>query len=123
MNARRYAMWAGLTAAGTAVALLPLGLMLQGQGRRWLFCGWVVMAVLGFAGGCWMTAVHGRVGADFLVALGTCMLTRLAVAAVGAVLAARAGMSAVWPYLAGLGLGFFSMQVLEVGWFLRRAKI
>lgn len=123
MKARRYAMWAALTAVASAAALLPLGLALGSRGRLWLFGGWSAMALLGLAGGYWMTVVHGRAGADFLVALGTCMLARLVVAAVGAFIAAGAGMSAVWPYLAGLAVGFVSMQLLEVGWFLRRARI
>ena len=123
MSAKRYAMWALMTALGSAAALVPVGLALSVTGRVWLFSGWVIMALFGLVGGLWMTTVHGRDGADFLVALGTCMLARLAVAASGAFFAARAGMEAVWPYLAGLAVGFISMQVLEVGWFLRKAKI
>lgn len=121
--AARYAFWSGLVALGVGVALLLVAGPFGPDAVRWTLLGWSVMAVTGVAGGSWLARVHGRPGAGFLVALGTCMLARLFAAAAGAGAAAWIGMSAAWPFVGGLVAGFLPMQAFEITWFLRRTKL
>ena len=119
---RRYALGSLAVASIALFAVLPLASAHWASGIGWTFLGWTVMAVVGVAGGSWTASLHGTEGPDFLKAFGTCILSRLAGATAGAVLAAQQGMGAVWPYLAGLGAGFVSLQLFEIGWFLRQSR-
>ena len=117
--AARFVMGSTTVAAIALVALLlavrPLGHAALG----WGLLGWSIMALIGVVGGSWQVKLHGSLGTGFIVALGTCILARLAAGAAGAAGAATFGMGAVWPYLAGLGAGYVPLQLFEVGWFLR----
>ena len=109
--------------AGLSGALLFLAAFPRGEGfLRWSLLGWVVMASIGVVGGVWAVRAHGRPGAGFIVAIGTCMLARLFASALGAWGAARHGMPAVWPYLTGLTAGYVPLQLFELGWFVRGIK-
>jgi len=70
-----------------------------------------------------MSRKHGGEGAGFLVALGTCMLARLFASVAGAAGAALSGMDAVWPYVVGLTAGYLPLQMFELYWFIRRARL
>ena len=90
----------------------------------WGLTGWAITAWIGVVGGVWLVARHGEPGPAFLIAMGTCMLSRLLLAVVGAVLAATlGGAGAVYPYVAELAAGFLPVQILETGWFMRRAAV
>jgi hypothetical protein len=119
---KRYALGSLAVASVAALAVFPLVAPLGRGALGWALLGWTLMAGVGVAGGAWMASLHGRQGTDFLKAMGTCILSRLAGAAVGAAVAGSQGMDAVWPYLAGLGAGFISLQLFEIGWFLRRTR-
>jgi len=118
----RFAVWAaGLAlAAGLAIAILGGGRGATAAG--WAVAGWLPMAVIGVAGGMWLNHKHGKPGAGFLIALGTCMLARLIVAAGGVIVALSRQPDLFWPYLAGLGAGYLPLQVFESVWFARRAR-
>ena len=116
----RYALGSLIVACLALLAVLPYGASLGPPGIGWVLLGWGVMALVGVPGGAWLASVHGGPGTGFLKALGTCILSRLAGAAIGAAWAGSQGMGAVWPYLTGLGAGFVSLQLFEIGWFLRR---
>lgn len=118
----RYSVLSGGIAVATAVSLLALAASSVALDARWMMSGWGIMALVGVAGGAWLTATHGRPGSGFIVALGTCMLSRLFASAIGAAAAVMTGGHAVTSYLTGLGAGFVTLQVFEVGWFLRRDR-
>ena len=118
--ATRYALWSGLLALAVGVGLMLIAGPFGPSAVRWTLFGWAVMALTGVFGGSWLAGVHGRPGAGFLVALGTCMLVRLFAAATGAAAAAMSGMPAAWPFVGGLFAGFLPMQAFEIAWFLRR---
>jgi hypothetical protein len=77
------------------------------------------MAAPGIAGGLWLTREHGRSAKRFLVALATGFVTRVGLAALAAVLAARAGNGAGTALLAGLAAGFVPLMIFEMIWFVR----
>jgi hypothetical protein len=114
--------------AATVVALVALGagwLLLPGSlvaRIGWLALGWALMAVGHVAGGAWMVARHGSAGSAFLVAMGSSMFLRFTLAVAGAVAAWFAGESAAFAYVAGLGLGFVPLQVLDSVWFLKAVR-
>jgi hypothetical protein len=121
--ARRYALGsAAVASAALVVALAATARYGSGDAAGWVLLGWGVTTAVGVAGGAWLASAHGTLGTDFLKALGTCILTRLAGAAAGAAWAGSQGMGAVWAYLAGLGAGFVSLQLFEIGWFLRLSR-
>jgi len=105
-------------AAGTAAAIAaaPAG----PATLAWVLAGWTVPAAAGLAGGARMAELRGRAGPGFLVALGICMLARLAGVALGAGAAAWVGPAAVGPYLAGLAAGYVPLQAYELVWFVRQ---
>ena len=120
--AGRFLIVCGVIALVSGAALAWFG-SARGEGfLRWSLLGWLVMASIGVVGGVWAVRVHGRPGAGFIVAIGTCMLARLFASALGAWGAARHGMPAVWPYLTGLTAGYVPLQLFELGWFVRRAR-
>lgn len=119
----RFAVIGGAIAVAAGLALLPAGLARGPETLLWGVLGWSIMAVTGVVGGTWMARKLGGQGAGFLVALGTCMLARLFAAVAGAAGAAMNGLDAVWPYVVGLGAGYVPLQLFEMGWFIRRAKV
>lgn len=122
VTATRYTMWSGAVAIGVAACLIAVGRAQGTEAVTWSLLGWSIMALTGVAGGAWMTARHGQPNSRFLVALGTCMLARLFGAAAGAAAAVLNGSVATTSYLIGLGAAFVALQVLEIGWFLRKAR-
>lgn len=118
----RYSLLSGVVAAATAVFLLLLASSSVDIDVRWALAGWAIMAVVGVAGGAWLTAVHGSPGTGFVVALGACMLLRFFASAIGAGAAVIYGGVSVTSFLTGLGAGFVTMQVFEVSWFFRRGR-
>ena len=121
-GALRFAFLGGAIALATGLALLPQAVSRGEEIVRWAVLGWSIMAVTGVAGGTWMVRKHGQEGAGFLVALGTCMLARLFASVAGAGGAAISGMDAVWPYVAGLAVGYLPLQAFELFWFIRKAR-
>ena len=116
-RALRYLLWGGAISAVTLGLALYHAASSDGYEPLWTAAGWLVAAGIGLVAGFWMNRVHGRAGAAFIVALGTCMLARLfAAAAVGGA-ATMAGRIAIWSFVVGLAAGFIPLQVLEVGWF------
>lgn len=123
-------MWNAAVAAGALAALSllavsraaerpgPAGWALAG----WALAGWALMALAGVAGGHALERYHGRPGAGFLGALAACILTRLFGAAAGAFAAAAWGEPAVWAFLAGLGVTFLPLQLLEIAWFMNKTR-
>ena len=112
-----------LTLAGIAAGVLSaLVTPRDAVALRWALIGWGLMAAVGVVGGVGLVRSHGRPAHGFFVAIGASMLARLGVAALGAWGAARAGESAVLPYLAGLAAGYLPLQILEVGWILGRTR-
>ena len=122
-GALRFAILGGAIVILAGLAVLPVGLAHGELALRWGAVGWAVTAVTGVAGGAWMARLHGRQGSGFLVALGTCMLARLVASVGGALGAAVIGRPAVWPYILGLCVGYVPLQLFEIGWFLRWARI
>lgn len=122
-GALRFAASGGAVAVAAGLALLPLVLSRGDAAVRWGVTGWAIMVLTGMVGGVWMARTHGRQGAGFLVALGTCMLARLFGSVGGALAAATRGTEAVWPYLAGLCAGYVPLQLFEIGWFLRLSRM
>lgn len=121
-GALKFAIIGGVIVVAAGMALLLLTSDRDAFLRGWSILGWSIMAVTGVAGGIWLSRVHGRQGAAFLVALGTCMLARLFASVGGAVGAAISGKHAVWAYLAGLCAGYIPLQSFEVFWFIRKAR-
>jgi hypothetical protein len=123
LEALNFVMRAGITALAAACVLAAL-LALQGEPAlvAWGLGGWWVMSVVGVAGGAWLVRRHGAPGSGFLLAMGTCMLARLALAAAGAFAAAAVGMPEVHAYLIGLGAGYVPLQVVEMNWLWRRDR-
>jgi hypothetical protein len=122
-GALRFAILGGAIVLASGFALLPQALSRGDDTLRWGALGWSIMAVTGLAGGVWMLRKHGGKGAGFLVALGTCMLARLFASVAGAAGAAMGGMEAVWPYVVGLAAGYLPLQLFELYWFIRRARL
>jgi len=120
--ATRYTMWSGAVVIVAAALLITLARPQGSAAVGWTLLGWSIMALTGVAGGAWMTARLGQSNSRFLVALGACMLSRLFGAAAGALAAAMSGTAAVFSYVIGLSVTFVALQVLEVGWFLRKAR-
>jgi hypothetical protein len=122
-GALRFSILGGTIVVLAGLAVLPVGLARGDLALRWGVVGWAIMAVTGVAGGAWLARMHGRQGSGFLVALGTCMLARLFASVGGALVAALSGKQAVWPYIVGLCVGYVPLQLFEIGWFLRWARI
>jgi hypothetical protein len=118
----RFTIYGGTILVASGLALLPWAVSRGPTALRWGALGWSITALIGLAGGAWMARTHGKPGAGFLVALGTCMLARLFASVAGALVAATRGLDAIWPYVAGLGAGYVPLQLFELGWFLRRSK-
>lgn len=118
----RFLVLCGSIAALSALLLCWVAVPRGEDFLRWSLLGWVVMASIGVVGGVWTVRMHGRPGAGFVVAIGSCMLARLFASALGAWGAARHGMPAVWPYLTGLTAGYLPLQLFELGWFVRRMR-
>ena len=122
LTTRRFALWATsiALAAGalTGIVAATHGLLTLGFGLG----GWLSTALIGVGGGIWMSRNYGTPGSGFLVALGTCMLARLAVAAVGVILAAIWLPEAFWPVILGVAAGYLPLQVFESIWFSLRAR-
>lgn len=113
----------GVAIAGLSGTILGWSASPRGEGfLRWSMLGWLLMTAIGICGGVWTVRVHGRPGAGFVIAVGSCMLARLFASALGAWGAVRHGMPAVWAYLAGLTVGYVPLQLFELGWFVRRVK-
>jgi len=118
-------MWNGAVALAVlpALSLLSVGAASGRPGPSgWALLGWSLMALVGVAGGYALEATHGRPGAGFLGALSACILTRMFGAAAGALVASLWGDQAIWAFLAGLGVAFVPLQLLEIGWFMRKAR-
>jgi hypothetical protein len=105
-----------------AGALLALARSANPLAARWALVGWAIMSAIGIAGGTSLVRLHGRTANGFFVVLSGAILARLALAALGAWGAASTGAQAVVPYLAGLAAGYLPLQVLEVGWMVRRSR-
>jgi hypothetical protein len=118
----RYTAWNLGIGLGAALIVIPFAATRGPVAIGWGLLGWSVMVLVGAFGGAWVVARHGAPGAGFLVAMGTCMLARLFGAAAGALVAGMQGTGAVWPYLAGLGVGYIPLQFFEIGWFMRHTK-
>jgi hypothetical protein len=117
-----YALQCSLLAIILALGLL---LTLRSQSQTFLgfaMLGWGVMALTAVPGGAWVASRHGRSLTAFLVALQSCMLARLALAAGGAFVAWKAGGDAVRAFLIGLVVGFLPLQTFEIIWFYRRTQ-
>lgn len=117
-----YALQASLLATILGIALM---LVLRPQGQAvigFAMFGWGVIALTAVAGGAWIAGQHGRSGLGFLLALQSCMLARLALAAGGAFVAWQAGGDAVRSFLIGLVVGFIPLQTFEIVWFYRRTQ-
>jgi hypothetical protein len=121
--ARRYVAGAVALTLAVAAGVLPIAAARGGPtAAGWTALGWLVTALTGVAGGAWVASRHGRAGAGFFVALQTCILARLGLSALGALLAANRGRDAAWAYVAGLVAGFLPLQVFEILWFFRVAR-
>jgi hypothetical protein len=121
-GAARFGLIGGASALAAAAALLPFAFHEGAVALRWGLSGWLIMSVIGLAGGMWLVLKHGRQGSGFLVALGTCMLARLFASAAGAFGAAAQGMEAVWAYIVGLVAGYLPLQFFEIWWFVRGSR-
>ncbi len=117
----------GLASAALALAsalAVVAALASRGSGAlRWGLIGWGVMAAVGMLGGLGLVRSHGRPAAAFLAALVGSTLARLAGAVLFGWAAARAGEAMIGPYLTGLLAGYLPLQLLEVGWLMRRTPI
>ena len=120
----RFAALGGAIAVAVGASALPLALSRSPTAVLWGLVGWLAMSVIGVAGGAWTISGHGRDGVAFPLALGVCMLSRLACLAAGLfVAAAGRGMEAVGAYLVGLLVGYLPVQVFEVIWYTRSTRI
>jgi hypothetical protein len=84
--------------------------------------GWLAMALVGTAAGAWAVARHGKPGPGFIVAVGTGMLARVVLAAIGAGVTVARGEGGIYAYFAGVGAGYVPVQMYEMGWFLRQGR-
>jgi hypothetical protein len=116
----RYALVAATVALATALPLVAGTARFGPVALRFALAGWALMALAAIAGGAWLVARHGLTGSAFFVALASCMLARLILAAVGAGIAAMRGTEAVFAYAVGLVAGYVPLQVFEMVWFQRR---
>ncbi len=119
----RYAVGSSVVSAVSGGILAALASLHSGAAVRWGLLGWLLMAVVGVAGGAWAVSHHGDPAPGFLVAVGTCMLLRLVFAAAGAVAASTVETEALYAFLIGLGAGYVPTQVFEMSWFLKRSKL
>ena len=113
--------------ASTGLALL-LALVLAGifaaKGVDTLLfaaLGWAPIALIGVVGGGLAVRSHGGPGTAFPLTLLTCILLRLIFGLGGLFLAMM--NERVTAYLTALFATFVTMQVLEMVWFLRRARL
>ncbi|MCP3980489.1 MAG: hypothetical protein GY716_14400 [bacterium] len=116
----RYALCSGLVALVGAAAVAAVALPRGETTVRFGLWGWLMMALPGVAGGAWLAGVHGKPGTGFLFALAAAIAARVVLAGLGALPVIVVGREAILPYAAGLGAGFFPLQVFEVAWFVRR---
>ncbi|MDH3626543.1 MAG: hypothetical protein OEV00_13350 [Acidobacteriota bacterium] len=116
--AKSYWVGSGLTAA-IVTALLAVYAHMAHVSPFWVAVGALPMAVIGVVGGTFTARCLGRPGSAFIVAVGSCILTRLATALVGAVAMRIWGGSGLQPYLIGLAVMFAAMQIFEIVWFYR----
>jgi len=123
MGPKRYAQWSALLCLVVAMGFLPLAFVFGTSAVLWGLLGFWTMSVVGIAGGAWAVERHGSTGPGFPIAVATCILARLVLAAVGAGAAATRGMGAVYAFLAGLGASYFPIQVFEMNWFLKRNRL
>jgi hypothetical protein len=121
--ARRYALIALALTLPVATGVLSFVAASSGAAAAaWTALGWSITAVAGVVGGAWVVSRHGRAGAGFFVALQACILARLGLSAIGAILVASRDPGAAWAYLAGLVAGFLPLQAFEILWFFRNAR-
>ena len=114
-----FALGASVAAAVGAVALLPWFSGDDLPASAWAAKGFLAMALPGIAGGAWLAREHGRPASRFLIALAMGFVTRLALAALAAFYAAKAGDGAGTALLAGLAAGFVPLMAFEMIWFAR----
>ena len=115
-----------LVALGLATLVAGAMLVLVGPSDpvavRWAITGWGLMTVIGVLSGAGLVRFHGQAAHGFFVVIGAALLVRLVSSAVGAWGAATAGERAIGPYLTGLAAGYLPLQLLELGFFLRRTR-
>ena len=121
-SALSFALQAGVLASILAIALVLALRPHGGSAIRFALAGWGIIALTGVAGGAWIARNHGRGIVAFLVALQSCMLARLALAAGGAFVSWKAGEDAIRFFLTGLAVGFLPLQTFEIVWFYRRTQ-
>ena len=113
--ATRAAWIAGMSGA---LAIAAVALVAPG-GLVWALAGWILLSLIGIAGGVGLVQGHGTPGVRFVVVMGTAMILRSIVALALLVAALRTGGGAFAPCLAGLVAGFLPQQVFEIVWFGR----
>jgi len=114
-----FAVGASVAATVGAATLLPWFSGDDPLASAWAAKGFLAMAVPGIAGGAWLAREHGRSAQRFLIALATGFIMRLALAAVAAFFAAKAGDGAGVALLSGLAAGFVPLMAFEMVWFAR----
>ena len=119
----RFAVTSGAVAIAAGVVLAGAAGSFGAIPLQWGLIGWLATAAVGVVGGAWLVSRHGMAGSPFLVALATCMLSRLILAGAGAVAASTRGSEAMIAYVAGLAAGFIPVQVVEMAWFQRRSAL
>jgi len=118
----RFALWGGIVAAATGVALVGGAVRMQAPGLGWGVLGWGAAVAPGLTFGTWLARRHGTPGTGFVAALGAGILVRF-VTVLGSlawVLAEGAGAQRIW--LAGVLAGYVPLQLFEVAWFVRRSR-
>ena len=121
-SAAGFARAASVAAVIGALALLPWFAGDDRLAASWAARGFLAMALPGIAGGAWLAREHGRAGSRFVAVLGVGFILRLALAAIAAFGAAKAGGGAVDGLLPGLAAGFVPVTAFEMFFFARAGR-
>ena len=118
---RNYLLAATGLALGLGLLLALLFGLKDGQSLLFAALGWAPIALVGVVGGRLSVKHHGTPGAAFPASLLTCILLRL-ILGLGGLFLAMMG-ERVTAYLTALFATYVTMQVLEMVWFIRRARL
>lgn len=117
-----FAIGAGaVSAVGTPAVAIVLRSAADGA-SEWGVLGFLAMALPAVACGAWLAREHGRLGASFMVALGTGWALRAAFLVAVVVAALRRGPGALSGSLTGLAAGFVALTAFEMIWFARQKR-
>ena len=115
----RFAASAAVAASISGAVVLMLASRNGSADIFWTSMGWAPVSAAGVLGGAWLAEAHGRLDRRFFAAFAVGIAAR-SLTVLGCLVFALAGGTQAWKAcLVGLAAGYFPVQLVEIGWFLR----